>query len=147
MGKDVRVKALGFDGKPHGSLLITEEPGRVTTAVGEITISEGTYKAYGQDLAISRGRLVFAGGPVDDPGLDVRAARTARDGTVAGVDVRGTLKSPQLSVWSEPPMAQADQLSYLLLGRPLAQATTSERLTAVSGAPTFNDNRVEVAPA
>lgn len=28
-----------------------------------------------------------------------------------------------------------------------AQATTSERLTAVSGAPTFNDNRVDVAPA
>jgi hypothetical protein len=32
-------------------------------------------------------------------------------------------------------------------GQPGAQATTSQRLTQLAHAPTFNDNRVELAPA
>ncbi len=126
LGDKVSIKALGFSGKPKGSLLVTEEPGKATSAVGELTIENGIYKAYGQDLQLERGRLIFAGGPIDNPGLDLKAFRKADDGTIAGITVRGTLRSPQATLYSEPPMAEAEVLAYLLLGHPLGQSTGEE---------------------
>ena len=126
LGDDIEVAASGFSGKPRGSLLVTEQPGKATVAVGELEVKNGIYKAYGQDLTLERGRLIFAGGPIDNPGLDLRAFRKADDGTVAGINVRGTLKAPETTLYSDPPMGQSEALAYLLLGRPLGQASPQE---------------------
>ncbi len=126
LGDKVNVKAFGFTGRPTGSLLVIEEPGKATVAVGELEVKDGIYKAYGQDLTLDRGRVVFAGGPLDNPGLDLRAYRRADDGTVAGMNIRGTLKSPQATLYSEPPMGESEALAYLLLGRPLGQTSPQE---------------------
>ncbi len=126
LGDKVNVKAFGFTGRPTGSLLVIEEPGKATVAVGELEVRDGIYKAYGQDLTLDRGRVVFAGGPLDNPGLDLRAYRKADDGTVAGMNIRGTLKSPQATLYSEPPMGESEALAYLLLGRPLGQTSPQE---------------------
>lgn len=120
------VEASGFSGKPTGSLLVIEEPDKPTTAVGELVIKDGIYKAYGQNLTLDRGRVVFAGGPLDNPGLDLRAYRKADDGTVAGLNIRGTLRSPETTIYSDPPMAQDQALAYILLGHPLGQASPQE---------------------
>ncbi|HEV2846860.1 MAG TPA: translocation/assembly module TamB domain-containing protein, partial [Thermoanaerobaculia bacterium] len=101
LGEKISVKAQGFSGRPSGSLLVIEQPGKATTAVGELEIKEGIYKSYGQDLTIDRGRVIFAGGPIDNPGLDLRAFRRTRDGDdLAGVNIRGTLRSPQATLYS-----------------------------------------------
>jgi translocation and assembly module TamB len=126
LGREVEIAVLGLKAKPTGSILAIEEPGKVTRGVGELVLNEGTFKAYGQDLKIERGRLVFAGGPISNPGVDVRASRTAKDGTVAGINAKGTVQSPEVTLWSDPPMAQGDALAYLLLGRPLNQAQPQE---------------------
>ena len=126
LGEKVTVDTSGFTGKPYGSLLIIEQPDKPPTAVGELQIADGVYKAYGQDLTLDHGRLIFAGGPVDNPGLDLQAYRTATDGTVAGIIVKGTLKDPQTTLYSTPPMGQSDALAYLLLGHPLGQSTPQE---------------------
>jgi translocation and assembly module TamB len=126
LGDDIDLKALGLAGKPTGSLLAVEQPGKAPTATGEIEINQGTFKAYGQDLTIERGRLVFAGGPVDNPAVDLRAYRKADDGTTAGIEATGTLKSPQVTLWSDPVMTESEALAYLLLGHPLSQATPQE---------------------
>ncbi len=126
LGEDVEVRAFGLVAEPSGSLLLVEEPGRPTTAIGEIEVDRGTFKAYGQDLTIERGRLVFAGGPLSNPGVALRASRRADDGVVAGIEARGRLQAPEVALWSEPSMGQTEQISYLLLGRPLARATPAE---------------------
>jgi translocation and assembly module TamB len=126
LGNLVRIKALGFDGRVTGSVLATDVPGRPTAATGELQITEGTYKAYGQDLKIERGRVVFGGGPAANPAVDLRASRKADDGTIAGVEVKGTVRNPEVSVWSDPAMDQTDALAYLVLGHPLGQATAQE---------------------
>jgi translocation and assembly module TamB len=125
-GDSVSFRGFGFTAQPRGSILALEEPDQVTTATGQLTLDGGRYKAYGQDLLIESGRLVFAGGPIDNPGLEVRATRQARDGTIAGLNITGTLREPVVTVFSEPPMLQSDALAYLILGRPLAEASTSE---------------------
>jgi translocation and assembly module TamB len=125
LGKDVDVAVLGLQAEPTGSVLVIQRPGQVTRATGEVEVSGGTFKAYGQDLTIERGRLVFAG-PVSNPGVDLRAYRKADDGTVAGIEARGSLQKPEVTLWSKPTMTQTEQLSYLLLGRPLNQAQPQE---------------------
>jgi translocation and assembly module TamB len=122
----VRFKGMGLAARFQGSLLTIDEPGKPTTATGQIEIIGGTYKAYGQDLTIEKGRVFYAGGPLDNPGVDLKAYRKARDGTIAGVIVKGSLEAPETTLYSDPTMAQSDQLAYILLGHPLGQSTQSE---------------------
>jgi translocation and assembly module TamB len=115
-GDRVTFEGFGLRGRLDGNLLIIDEPGRPVIGRGRVGIVEGTYRAYGQDLKIERGYALFADSPVDNPGIDVRAARET-DGVTAGLQVTGTLKSPRLSLFSTPAMTQAETLSYLLTGR------------------------------
>ena len=121
IGDDVEVRVPGFRGKPEGSILAIDEPGQTTRATGELKVREGVYRAYGQDLHIERGRLIFGGGSISNPGLDLRASRTASDGTVAGFQITGTAQSPVLTLFSTPAMSQNDALSYIMFGKPLSE--------------------------
>jgi translocation and assembly module TamB len=94
-----------------------------------------TYSAFGRTLTTNRGQLQFADSPIDNPNLDITASRTIGD-VVAGVHVRGTAKSPLLTLYSEPPMDQADILSYLTLGHPMNVAGQGESEELFSAANT-----------
>lgn len=124
LGDEVRLKGFGLDGKLDGQLVVVERPGRQTTGRGEIRVG-GTYKAYGQDLKIQTGRLLFAGTAIDNPGLDMRAVRELKDVT-AGLRVQGTAQVPVLTVYSEPALEQSEALSYLITGRPLSALKSGE---------------------
>jgi translocation and assembly module TamB len=126
LGRDIRVRARGLDGKPTGSVLMIQTPGQPLLATGQLQLTEGTYTAYGTKLTIENGRLVFGGGPIENPGLDIRASRQAKDGVTAGLELHGTLLAPQLTVFSDPPMAERDALSYVVLGHSLDQSSQNE---------------------
>jgi translocation and assembly module TamB len=122
---------MGLDGHLRGQLVVSERPGRATTGQGQIQV-DGTYKAYGQNLQIDRGQLLFATTPIDNPGLNIRAIRkinpnaTVDDGQQVGLNVTGTAKRPVLTVFSQPVMDQSDALSYLVTGKPLNQVKSGE---------------------
>lgn len=124
LGDDVKLKGFGLDGDLKGQLVVVERPGRQTTGRGEIRVG-GTYKAYGQDLKIQTGRLLFAGTAIDNPGLDLKAVRELKDVT-AGLRVQGTAQVPVLTVFSEPALEQSEALSYLITGRPLSALKSGE---------------------
>jgi translocation and assembly module TamB len=126
LGDDVHLEGYGLTGRLAGAIEITEVPREPITGSGELRVEEGVYEAYGQKLEVRTGRLAFAGGPIEQPGLNVEAVRRPAEGILVGARVRGTLKSPELTVFSEPSMAQQEQLSYLVLGRPLQSASASE---------------------
>ncbi len=117
MGDRVSFDGFGLRGKLSGRLIVIDEPKRPVIGRGRIGITEGTYRAYGQDLSIERGFALFADTPVDNPGLDVRAVRELEEVT-AGVQVSGTLKKPKIDLFSTPSMSEGDVLSYLITGRP-----------------------------
>jgi translocation and assembly module TamB len=124
----IELDAFGLKGQPYGSLLLVENPGStVASGTGELDIAPGgTFQAYGQNLTIERGRLIF-GGPIDDPALNIRASRVSNDQTVtAGIEAKGTLEEPQFSVWSTPAMSQSDALAYVMLGHGLNSANQQE---------------------
>lgn len=124
LGEDVRLSGFGLKGTLVGQLRVRDQPGRATTARGSVEVG-GRYKAYGQDLTITRGYIAWAGTPLDTPTLEVRAQRKI-DAITVGVQVRGVATAPELSLWSTPAMEQAEQLSYLVLGRPLRSASQAE---------------------
>ncbi|KFI23772.1 translocation/assembly module TamB domain-containing protein [Nitrosococcus oceani] len=123
LGDDISVRAFGFKGGITGSLLVTETPGKATRGSGELQIVKGEYKAYGQQLNIRQGQVVFAG-PIDDPRLSVEAVREVDNGNiVVGARIRGAASEPVLTLFSEPSMDESNILAYLILGRPLAGAS------------------------
>ncbi len=124
LGDDVKLAGFGLEASVGGQLAITEQPGAPTAASGDIRVA-GTYKAYGQDLTIQRGQLLFANTPLDDPGLSIVAVRKVEQIT-AGLRVEGTARAPQLSVFSDPSMTQSEALSYLVTGRPLDEVGSGE---------------------
>ncbi|HEX7081727.1 MAG TPA: translocation/assembly module TamB domain-containing protein [Gammaproteobacteria bacterium] len=117
---------FGLSAALAGDLTVTQAPNEPTTATGEISVTKGFYTAYGQDLEIQRGRVIFAGGPIDEPGLDVRAVRQPAEDILVGVEVRGRLMEPEFSIFSDPSMSESEQLSWLVLGRGLEGGQASE---------------------
>ncbi|RJS92552.1 translocation/assembly module TamB domain-containing protein [Salinisphaera sp. Q1T1-3] len=124
LGKKVHIDAFGLKADLDGNLRVVQQPGDATpTGTGAINVKNGSYQAYGQNLDIQTGKILFAGGPVSQPGLDIKAARYPNDDVTVGVHVRGSLSQPQLELFSDPSMTQSEQLSWLLLGRPLDDTT------------------------
>jgi translocation and assembly module TamB len=122
LGKRVSFDGFGLRGRFNGDLLIIDEPGRPVVGRGRLGIADGVYQAYGQDLKIDRGYALFADTPVDNPGLDVRAAREIGDIT-AGLRISGTMKDPKLKLFSTPAMSETDVISYIVTGRPSGEAS------------------------
>ncbi len=126
LGDAVTVDGFGFKGGLTGDLQITQEPGEPTIGSGELEIVDGEYRAYGQGLVIEKGRILFAGGPINQPGVNVRALRRPAEDITVGVQVRGSLQNPDFTIFSDPSMSQSEQLSWLVLGRALDETSDSE---------------------
>ena len=131
LGGKTHIVGMGLDGRVTGLLTVSERPGRATTGQGQLAV-DGTYRAYGQNLQIQRGQLLFASTPIDNPGLNIRAVRklnpnaTIDEGQEVGLLVSGTAQRPILTVFSNPVMEQSDALSYLITGKPLSEVKGSE---------------------
>lgn len=138
LGDQVSFEAAGFKSRFGGQLVASNQPGKVTVGNGELYIIDGSYKAYGQDLKIDRGRVFFSGGPIENPGLDIQAYRDikrgAYDKVIAGVHIQGSAQSPEIGLFSRPMYDQSNILSYILLGKPASQATQGEGNMLLSAA-------------
>ncbi len=134
MGDDVRLQGFGLDGTLGGSVRMRARPGRETVATGSLDI-DGRYRAYGQKLQVTRGRLVWSNTAFSDTLIDIRAEREVGDVT-AGIDVNGRASAPIATVWSDPASSESEALAYLTLGRPLSSANADEnrQLSAATAA-------------
>ncbi len=124
LGEEVRLEGFGLETGLTGSLRLTGGSRRPWLGFGRVSLVDASYSAYGQDLDVERGELAFSG-PLDNPTLDIRAVRDTGE-VVAGVRIGGTVRSPSSTVFSEPPLPEAEALAYLLTGRPLSGATSAE---------------------
>ncbi|HAT6979012.1 TPA: DUF490 domain-containing protein [Legionella pneumophila] len=160
MGEEVELTFKGLHAYLAGIVTINQLSQGPITANGELTVKKGEYKAYGQDLSIEQGQLIFTGGRIDNPEINLRASKNISNsfGSVSGsselfnfnnynnlnvgnnfnvgVEVAGRLQSPKIQLFSNPPtLSQADILSFLVIGRPANQADKAKGqllLTAIS---------------
>lgn len=124
LGKNVNLVGYGLTSKVEGQLMVHEVPEEDTTANGEVRVS-GKYKAYGQDLTIEQGRLLYAGQSITDPQVALIATRTV-ESVKAKLIVSGTASKPLLEVTADPPLPQTQALSYLVAGKPLNEVGSGE---------------------
>jgi translocation and assembly module TamB len=117
----VNIDTTGLTGRLAGNITVRSGYDEVTSATGELNIEQGKYSAYARKLDIQRGRLIFTGGPIGNPGIDIRAIKEFPD-VIAGVNVRGTLLQPRLSFFSDPSLTQSQIVSLILAGGSLETA-------------------------
>lgn len=115
LGPDVNIDTMGLRGRLGGSITVRSGYDAITRASGELSVQKGEYSAYGRKLEIQRGRLIFTGGPIDNPGIEIRAVKRYPDVT-AGITVRGTLQQPRMSFFSDPSLPQSQIVSLILSG-------------------------------
>jgi translocation and assembly module TamB len=133
LGDKVYIDAAGLTGRLVGNVTVRSGYDPITRATGELSVAEGKYTAYARKLDIERGRLIFTGGPVDDPGIDVRAIKSFPD-VKAGINVRGTLLQPRITFFSDPPLPQSQVASLILAGGSLESAQNQSRSTGAGSA-------------
>ena len=118
VGNDVRLDAFGLKARLKGDLKVVQDK-KGLGLNGQIDIPSGRFHAYGQDLIVRKGQLMFSG-PPDQPLLNIEAIRnpeSTEDDVTAGVRVTGPADAPKLEVFSDPAKSQQEALSYLLRGR------------------------------
>ena len=121
LGKAVTFEGFGLETGLTGVLDAAVDAGG-TSLDGKIELRDGEYKAYGQDLKVERGRLLFAG-PPGNPEIDLRAVRVSNNGEVkAYLALTGPLSKPRPRIFSEPALSETEALAYLVTGRGLDQA-------------------------
>lgn len=118
LGDKVLVKAEGFDVQLGGSVDLAATGLRDVRGTGVLNVVKGKYSAYGVSLDVTRGRVVFGGGPAERPALDILAVRKVEEVT-AGVLISGTPASPVVQLYSRPPIPDSDIMSYIVLGHRL----------------------------
>ena len=126
LGDAVRVSALGFNGRITGGLTLTHPPQQrnlIPRGTGRLSVEGGTFRAFGQDLDIETGEVLFRDELVTQPEVNLRAVRWIdRDPLVSavGVQVTGPADAPSLELFSRPQLDPTEIQSYLLTGHSAA---------------------------
>jgi autotransporter translocation and assembly factor TamB len=112
-----------------GDLQIVKPPDAQVLLLGTIETVRGTYEFQGRRFDLQRGgSLRFMGEPAPNPALDISATRTIPNtGVEARVRIQGTVKAPQLSLTSTPPLEESDILALIIFNRPVNELGTGER--------------------
>jgi len=120
LGDDVRLAAAGMQTRLAGDLAVEWTPEAVMpTGRGVLRLVDGSYRAYGQNLEVTRGDVLFTGNPVDNPVLEIEAVRQIfGDPQVeqAGVRIRGPAQAPEITLFTAPPTSREKALAYILTG-------------------------------
>jgi autotransporter translocation and assembly factor TamB len=131
-GRDIRpadsTVALGdVNVTVGGDFSITQNPGGAPVLFGTVTAVRGTYGFQGRRFELLRdGTIAFRGERPVDPALNLEAERTV-SGIVAHVNINGTMRSPALTLSSQPPLEEADILSLILFNQPVNRLASSQR--------------------
>jgi translocation and assembly module TamB len=133
LGERVTIDTLGLAGRLSGNLRSVADDSGFNRATGELQVEEGKYTAYGRRLDVEHGRLLYSNGPLNDPAIDLRAIKKFPD-IVAGVNVRGTLRAPRMTFFSDPPVSQSQIVSLLLAGGSLESVQNTSDPTQRSNA-------------
>lgn len=132
LGSDVRVSGFGLNAQLRGALDINQRPNATPLTYGELEVVQGSFATYGRTLTIEQGKLQFMGS-YDNPAIDIRAVRVVENMRV-GVQMNGTIRNINSSLFSSPTMADGDILAVMITGRPIAEIGSEQDGNALVGA-------------
>jgi translocation and assembly module TamB len=142
LGDSISFKASGIDAQLGGQIDLQFQELDKITGRGEIRVVKGRFRTYGVNLDITRGRLFYGGGPMNQPTVDILALRKVGD-IRAGVTVSGSLPNPVVKLYSEPFMQDMDILAYIVLGHPLGNSSEQAGLMAMAASALLTSQQSE----
>ena len=143
-GNRFHIHGQGLDTGLEGRIRVFTAKAGELASTGEVRAVHGTYTFLGQRLTIDRGRLIFQG-PPHNPGLDVRALRKLPQVEV-GVELSGTVRAPQVSLTSNPPMSQGEQMAWLVLGHDLSSTSAADAALLQAAASALGSSSTDAVP-
>ncbi|MEP1446321.1 MAG: translocation/assembly module TamB domain-containing protein [Paraglaciecola sp.] len=132
---NVKLDAFGLTTDLRGQLRLQNNKADIFGS-GEVQLVNGRYRAYGQNLIIREGDILFTNS-LERPFLNIEAVRDPEltsDGVIAGLRVEGVAQNPSISVFSEPVMEQQQILSYMLTGRGMGESNGDSQDTILANA-------------
>jgi autotransporter translocation and assembly factor TamB len=132
LGDDIVIDSYGLKAKLAGSAQLTnsrEKPNVIAT--GQLQLVDASYTTQGKKLTIEPNSYInYSHDPLKNPHLNIRMSRIVTvllssdmspvgptEATV-GVEIRGTVKRPRVTMFSSPmTLSQADIISYLLFNQ------------------------------
>jgi autotransporter translocation and assembly factor TamB len=143
----VRSSELGTD--LQGDLDV-EILGEVMRISGSVHSTWGRIDLLGRRYEIERVAVGFDGSPDPDPTLDVKITRVVDEATVI-IQVRGTLKHPQLELSSEPAVYSESQIIGIIVsGDPgstrIADASIDQKVVGAISGVLVNQIKSQIAP-
>jgi translocation and assembly module TamB len=104
-----------------GDVTVHKAPYDQPRIYGTVNTVRGSYDFQGRRFEILRdGTVKFEGTDDLDPALDLKTQRIIQAVT-AIVNVRGTVKKPEIALSSTPPLEEADILSLIVFNQPINQ--------------------------
>ncbi|MCI5148935.1 MAG: hypothetical protein D3916_06030 [Candidatus Electrothrix sp. MAN1_4] len=127
MGEEVMVNTFGVKGFLDGSLQVKAKPGYPITALGSLDLRDGAFDFEGNMLELSKSRVFYQGGLIDDPGLDIQASRKINKMEL-GIHLTGSANDMEMRLFSDTAMDESEILSYLLTGQDISQSGNQDKL-------------------
>jgi hypothetical protein len=122
-----------------GMLQVQKVPYDTLRLWGDVKTVRGSYTFQGRRFDIQRdGRIRFIGTDEIDPLLDVEARRLI-SGVEAFIRIQGSMRQPEISFRSNPPLEEADVLSLIIFNQPInelgegQQASLAQRAGDLAG--------------
>jgi translocation and assembly module TamB len=109
------LQGFGLKTRLGGNLRLQRNGNNPPQGYGSLTIYDGLFKAYGQNLAVDNGVLIFQG-PLDNPGLNMTALRETSDATV-GIRIGGYAQDIRSELFSDPALSPTDTMALLVTGK------------------------------
>ncbi len=134
LGRVLTFSGEGLETTLGGGVHVTTASDGTLNGRGTIRAIRGTYYAFGQQLTIDHGQLIFDG-PLDNPALDIVALRKNL-AVEAGVELTGTVRLPRIQLTSNPPVPDGDKLSWLITGQAPGRGNSADT-AALAAASSF----------
>jgi autotransporter translocation and assembly factor TamB len=122
----LRSEVLGVEMVGEGLTVQIDRAAESVVMLGTVELTRGTYRferlrPYSQQLRITGGRIQFVGNPDLNPNVDITAeyrTRTRLGPVLVRTHIGGTLRETELTLSSNPPMSDSDQVCFLAVGAP-----------------------------
>ncbi|NNM50732.1 MAG: hypothetical protein HKM02_00700, partial [Pseudomonadales bacterium] len=116
LGDKVNFRGFDADGRLTGQVRVQQDAQGVMSAHGEIDMDpETSFRSYGQNLRLRKGRLIFLGPPTN-PQVDVEAVKDFDPNVTVGVHITGWSNQLQSTLISDNQLSQDEISSYLVFG-------------------------------
>ncbi|HLV35275.1 MAG TPA: translocation/assembly module TamB domain-containing protein, partial [Spirillospora sp.] len=131
LGKNTHFSGFGADVDLTGKLRLQAESAQEMATTGQIKVTKGRYRAYGQRLIVRKGQFIFSG-DLDNPDLNLEAIREFPPGNrdIVGLRITGPLRDPVAQLFSDQGLSESEIAYYLLTGRKNDSSTPNQQFSA-----------------